>query len=308
MKSLCTLAALGALFPIIAAADPLETANGFVSVSGGGLFTDLEEGESFEQATVNAEASLSVIVDDGVGIQFDLLGGSVFNGGAGGDMFASAAGHVFRRWDKGAVGVFAEGNVSDGTLEASSSAFLFGLDSANISQALTLGAEGVYFLGAANLEGSIEGTCASAIEDCQIGFSAGATYFATDDLSFNMTGRYDRLLFDPLEALPGLFAGSVDDVNRNAITGTAEVTYRIKDTPFSSSLGLGVLHFFGGDFGATKYAASASLTYHFGTKTLKEQSRTGPLFRKNGSEVLDAERIQFVEDAGSLRDRVGRFF
>ncbi|MEM7508058.1 MAG: hypothetical protein AAF415_15085 [Pseudomonadota bacterium] len=165
---------------------------------------------------------------------------------------------------------------------------------------LALGGEGVYFLGETNLRGSLEGTCARVIRDCQIGITIGGTYFATEDLSFNLTGRYDRLLFDPLSALETIIPDNIFDLSLSSVTGTAEMTYRVSGTPLSSGLAVGITHPFGGYNRGWSVIASGSLTYHFGTETLKEESRSGPLFGRNRSAVLDFRRKNFVRESSVL--------
>ncbi|MEM7508057.1 MAG: hypothetical protein AAF415_15080 [Pseudomonadota bacterium] len=80
-----------ATFASTALAEPLESANGFVSFSPGGTFSRTD-GFSRKSANVAGKASLSVIIENGIGLQLDMAGGSLFNNGNGSDEFVTGPG------------------------------------------------------------------------------------------------------------------------------------------------------------------------------------------------------------------------
>lgn len=180
----------------------------------------------------------------------------------------SVAGHgYFRQPDKYAVGVYA------GMTRLSESSALPQLAAINLSQEAKIvsgGLETAYFLSQATVFARIGfGKILAEGPDLdQSALDAGARYYFTDNLRLDLEGGFQHR--------------RTDHVKANVLSIGTTANYRLPNNPISAFGGYRFEGFSGkrngAVFGGKTHGFLVGLRYHFGSESLKDEERTGPLW------------------------------
>ncbi|MEM8791747.1 MAG: hypothetical protein AAGE80_09010 [Pseudomonadota bacterium] len=225
----------------LAEAAEAERVTGEISV-----FVDGSLSETHDLASVGGEGHAAIRVDENWGVQFDLFGGR-FLEDTEENTFVTGGAHVFYATPQFAVGVTTTGGE------------IGGFDS------ISAGGEAAYFLTDTNLYADVDAICADHFDTCLLNGRLGAQHFLTENLAIQASGGYGRFLMETP------FAEGV-------LTGTVNLDWRMRDTPFGVSLAYGYLRLTEGLGADGFHSVSAAISIQLGTETLKEQRRSGPIF------------------------------
>ena len=210
------------------------------------VFVDGSLNESRDLASAGGEGQVAIRVDPNWGVQLDLFGGRFFDD-ADDNTFLTGGAHIFYATPDWALGVTTTGGQ------------VGGFDS------ISVGGEGAYFLENTNLYSDVDAICADHFDTCLINGRLGAQHFLTDNLAFRVSGGYGRFVMETPFA-------------KGAFSSSASLDWRMRETPFGLSLAYGYLRLTEGIGAEAFHSISASVNIHLGTTTLKEQTRTGPIF------------------------------
>ncbi len=187
--------------------------------------------------------SLDIPFTDTIGVQLDA---AAFAARAPNDVAGVGTGTVtvYYRNDQYGVGVFGSGLASEGVALGGG------------------GLTGLYYTEDITYFGQIEALDVEGSSDPVIGGGLGGTYFLTDNTALTGTTAI------------GFSTGATDDVLLGLGLGAE---HRFSGSPLSVGAG----YTFGstiGDDATVAHSAQVTLSYHFGTSSLKDESRNGPGF------------------------------
>ncbi|MEM1277856.1 MAG: hypothetical protein AAGH74_15135 [Pseudomonadota bacterium] len=224
-----------------AQAGEAEDVTGEISV-----FVDGSLNETRDLASVGGEGHVAIRVDPNWGVQMDLFGGRFFDD-AENNSFITGGAHLFYTTPQGAVGIATTGGQVGGY------------------PSISLGGEAAYFLENTNFYADVDAICADHFDTCLMNGRLSTQQFLTDNLAIRVSGGYGRFLMETPFA-------------KGALSGTANLDWRMEETPFGLSFAYGYLRLTEGAGAEAFHSLSASVNIHFGTDTLKDHTRTGPLF------------------------------
>jgi hypothetical protein len=264
LYSALTLALLGTVASPVFAAGNQSNATGVFTVGGGYFDYDTTDGDDSAGAVISGAASLAIPLGPQWSAQFDVLAEQVTvdDDNDQYDSMQGVGGHITYRWpDTGTVGVFAGYGRGTPTDEETWSGGWIGLEGQLWLDNITLAAQAAWLDISDHNGGDNEGLD----EDAYLVRGVARYFFASD-----VKAEVELAYAEASNVIDG-----VDD--GNAFEWGVSVQARLADAPI-----YGTLAYRGGDYDATTETDDASvsmvtvsLSYLFGTDSLKQNDRNG---------------------------------